>query len=100
MRASFSSRSGSGDSFQVLVRWKVILSSARIWRSRSRDLDLLALLGRQVLRQFADAPAGEGLPEAARALVAVVTISWRSSSLSGGDGHPPTQGPGHAYPCR
>jgi len=30
MRASFSSRNGSGDSFQVLVRWKVIFSSARI----------------------------------------------------------------------
>jgi hypothetical protein len=37
MRASFSSRRGSGDSFQVLVRWKVMSSSARIWRSRSRD---------------------------------------------------------------
>jgi hypothetical protein len=37
MRASFCSFSGSGDSFQVLVAWKVIFSSARIWRSRSRE---------------------------------------------------------------
>ena len=40
MRASFCSRSGSGDSFQVLVRWKVIFSSARIWRSRSREISI------------------------------------------------------------
>ena len=66
MRASFCSRNGSGDSFQVLVRWKVIFASARIWRSRSREIvDLASLLGRQVAGQLAHAPAGEGLAQAA-----------------------------------
>ena len=40
MRASFSSRRGSGDSLQDLVRWTVICSSARIWRRRSRGIEI------------------------------------------------------------
>ena len=61
MRASFCSLSGSGDSFHVLVRWNVIFSSARIWRSRSRPTcTLRPFFVREVVGELADRPMREG----------------------------------------
>ena len=80
MRASFCSRSGSGDSFQVLVRWKVIFSSARIWRSRSREiLTLLPFLVARYRTSLRTLQRVKGCPRLRGPLVAVLTISWRSS---------------------
>ena len=79
MRASFSSFSGSGDSFQVLVRWDVIPSAARIWRSRSRPL--------RTLRPFFVAKNSaslridqwvNGRPSLVGRVLAVVTMTSRS----------------------
>jgi len=41
MRSSFSSLLVSLDSFQVLVRWKVMPWSSRIWRRRSLPILIL-----------------------------------------------------------
>ena len=68
MRSSLASRSGSVDSFQVLVRWKVIS-----WRAQELPQPFAADpdrpgrgLSAQVGGEFAHAPAGERLAELAR----------------------------------
>lgn len=80
MRASFCSRMGSGDSFQVLVRWKVIFSSARIGRSHSREiLSFRPFLVARYCASLRTLQRVKGSPRLRGRLVAVLTISWRSS---------------------
>ena len=69
MRASFSSRSGIGRLLPGLGALEGDLRPRRgSGAAAPRDPDLSSLLGRQVVRQLAHAPAGEGLAEAAWAL--------------------------------
>src|SRR3954452_17531713 len=67
MRASLTSRSGSGDSFQVLVRWKVISwSSQQPAGPLAADAHDPARVVGQIADQLAQAPVGERLPQLAR----------------------------------
>jgi hypothetical protein len=64
MRSSLASRSGSGDSFQVLVRWKVMPRRASRHRNASRPMRITRpCTSRRNAASFADGPASEGLPE-------------------------------------
>src|SRR5713226_8215861 len=81
MRAHFCSRRGSGDSFQVLVRWKVTFSSSRIWRRRSRLTSTLRPF--LVARYFCSLrmlPRVKGRPRERGRFLATLTMSARSSA--------------------
>ena len=54
----------------------------------------------ETVDEFADRPAGELLTHASGRWWAVSTMNNSSSIRSGGDGHPPTEGPATPSPCR
>ena len=91
MRASLASRSGSLDSFQVLVRWKVTSWACSIWRSRS----WLTRTGRSAPSRRHAASLRRlhrvnGRPRASGRAVAVSTMN-ASSSVVIRRGRPPAQ---------
>src|SRR6266567_492020 len=100
MRAHFCSRRRSGDSFQVLVRWKVILSSSRIWRSRSRLTSTLRpLLVARCFCSLRTLQRVKGRPRERGRFLATLTMSARSLA-SMIRGRPPAHlGSRHARPA-
>jgi hypothetical protein len=91
MRASLVSRCGSGDSFQVLVRWKVISWAASSCRARSRPIRTIRTgLSARWSTSLRRLQWVNGRPSFSGRVVAVATRKASSSALIR-RGRPPAQ---------